>query len=216
MSFSRPQAILFDLDGLLIETERLILDISIEMMKERGQPDGEAFFLGLIGKSHDMVTQLMLETFPDMDVAGFDAEHQQRVQARYDQGIPFKPGAMELLGSLRADGFPIAIATNSARASGQNKLNRTGIGEFVDDMVGYDDVGSPKPAPDLYIEAARRVGADPAQCVAFEDSDTGVRAAKGAGCYVIQVPDMLEPQTDLADMIVPTLLEGARARGLVA
>lgn len=112
------------------------------------------------------------------------------------------------------DGLPCAVATNSATATALGKLESAGIARHFAHVVGYDAVARPKPAPDVFAEAARRLGAAPGRCIAFEDSDTGVAAALAAGMHVVQVPDLQASGRAGAHHLAPSLVDGARRAGL--
>ncbi len=131
--------------------------------------------------------------------------------------IPPMPGVDQLLAHLTQTAVPRAVATNSATASARAKLTNAGLhGHFhIDHVIGYDAVAMPKPAPDVFLAAAQRLGVAPDRCVAFEDSETGVAAALAAGMTVVHVPDMAPPRDNGAHHRALSILEGARACGLI-
>ena len=112
-------------------------------------------------------------------------------------------------------GLPCAVATSSRRASALRKLDLTGLAPHFATVVTFDCIASPKPAPDPYLEAARRLGIAPGRCIAFEDSDPGAAAAHAAGMTVVQVPDMAETTGPHAHHLAASLIEGARMAGLI-
>jgi HAD superfamily hydrolase (TIGR01509 family) len=126
-------------------------------------------------------------------------------------------GVAEFLDHLSTRGLPRAVATNSHTVNARRKLGEAGIAHHFDPghVVGFDLVPAPKPAPDVFVDAARRLGVDPRRCLAFEDSDTGVVAALAAGMTVVQVPDMRPAGTRDAHHLAETLLDGARAAGIL-
>jgi len=113
------------------------------------------------------------------------------------RGAPAMPGAKELVAALRERGVPVGLASNSPRAFVDLALEAAGMQDAFDVTVAGDEVSRHKPAPDGYLAAARALGADPAHCIALEDSNTGVAAAKAAGMFVIGVPSF--PGVVLAD-----------------
>jgi HAD superfamily hydrolase (TIGR01509 family) len=115
------------------------------------------------------------------------------------------PGAVELLEALRASGVPVGLATNSGREFATRALRAAGIYDRFDAVVSAEDVARPKPAPDVYVAAAEAIGAEPGECVALEDSETGVTAAKAAGMTVIVVPSFPGIDLDAADLVVASL-----------
>jgi HAD superfamily hydrolase (TIGR01509 family) len=108
-------------------------------------------------------------------------------------GVPVKTGVVELLDFLAAKGLPLAVATSAARATAERNLGRAGLLERFTALATRDDVENVKPAPDIYLEAARRLGVPPAHCVAFEDSSVGIVAAHAAGMRAVMVIDILPP-----------------------
>jgi HAD superfamily hydrolase (TIGR01509 family) len=122
-------------------------------------------------------------------------------------GVEPMPGARELIAALREQGVPLGLATNSGREFATRALRSAGVYDCFDAVVSAEEVEHPKPAPDVYLEAAARLGADPAACVALEDSATGVSAARAAGMTVVGVPSF--PGLDLAaaNLVVPSLAD---------
>ena len=121
-----------------------------------------------------------------------------------------------MLDILAAQGVPRAVATNSSTKGALRKLGLAGISVHFEHVIGFDAVALPKPAPDVFLAAAAQLRVDPAQCVVFEDSDTGVAAARAAGLVVVHVPDMAPPTRFDAHHRAASILDGARACGLIA
>ncbi len=210
----RFAAAIFDLDGTLIDTERLVMEAGIEAFAALGHDLEPAFMLSLVGVAEDEGRRRIARRFgATLDLGALDDGWAAATRRRYGAGIPVKPGAAEL---LAATGFlPRGVATNSATASAERKLAVTGLVGHFGAIVGFDAVPLPKPAPDVFVEAARRLGARPQDCIAFEDSDTGVAAALAAGMTVVQVPDLQATGRAGAHHVATSLLDGARAAGLV-
>ncbi|MEL6519631.1 MAG: HAD family phosphatase [Pseudomonadota bacterium] len=210
------KAVLFDLDGLLIDSERMGMDVTRQVLADFGFHATDALLTSMIG--HDEVeslNRLRAATGPDFDLEAYETARQKATVARAESGIPLKPGARALLENLAEMSMPRAIATNSRTASGERKLRLSGLSDVIDIVVGFDAVAAAKPAPDVYLEAARRIEIDPTDCIAFEDSEAGSRAAKAAGAYVVQIPDILPTQGAHANLVATNLLEGAREAGLL-
>lgn len=214
----RYAAAIFDLDGTLIDTERLTIDAGVRTLRAQGHDIGHAFLTSLVGIDlTEGFRRLSAHAGPGFDVAAFDAGWAAAAKLAYATGIPLMAGVAHLLDDLAARNLPRAVATNSATASAHRKLAEAGLTHHFhsDHVVGYDSVPLAKPAPDVYLAAAARLGVAPADCVAFEDSDTGVIAALAAGMTVVHVPDMLPPGSRDAHHIAASILEGARACGLI-
>lgn len=191
--------VVFDMDGVLFDTERISMMSWAEEGRAIGMPEmGEAIqdYFGLNGTDS---RALFTATFGDrLDYDGWIA----RVRARTDQwiaenGLPVKPGVRELLTYLRNAGIGVALATSTARPRTLASLQQTGLTDFFQQIVTGDMVLHGKPEPDIYRMACERLGADPAEAVAVEDSYNGLRAAAAAGMIPIMVPDMKPPIPEL-------------------
>jgi HAD superfamily hydrolase (TIGR01509 family) len=212
----RYDAVVFDLDGTLIDTESLCNVAGVEACANLGFPLSMAFFEGLAGID-DRTRARMIEEHVGQPVeyAAFLSEWDRLCTLRFAQGIPLKAGAVDLLESLEAAGVPVALATSSRRGPAEEKLAAIGLGRHFRTVVTFDDVAAPKPAPDPYLLAAERLGVAPARCLAFEDSETGARAAHAAGMTVVQVPDLHPTKGAHAHHVAETLLAGAALAGLL-
>jgi len=190
--------VVLDMDGLLLDTERLQLEIAPGVLRGLGHQLELSFFNRLVGVPQAEYVRLIgLELGTDIEAAALDAAWTAAFQARLEEGIPLMPGVHDFLDALDRRKLPRAIATNGVTARAEWKLQQTGLLGRIDAVVGIDRVARGKPAPDVYIEAARCLGCRPWECVALDDSDLGVRAALAAGVMmVIQVPDMV-PSRDL-------------------
>jgi len=214
----RFSAAIFDLDGTLIDTERLLIDTCLTTLNAQGHTVPRDFILSMVGVSGPEGARRLSHYLDHrIDMAAFEIEWEAATHQRYALGIPTMAGADDLLAALAALPVARAVATNSTTASARNKLNNAGlIGHFhPDHIIGYDAVALPKPAPDVFLAAAFRLGVAPERCVAFEDSETGVAAALAAGMTVVHVPDMAPAGQNGAHHRAETLLAGARACGLL-
>jgi HAD superfamily hydrolase (TIGR01509 family) len=193
---ARPAALLFDMDGLLLDTERLSRATMIEVMTAMGYPMTEAIFARLIGVPVDANrAQLAAEFGEDFD---YDLMRERQAALnlqRYGLARPLRPGAREVLETVSDMGIPSAIATSSLREKTLSYLTHSGLLPHFDAVVTRDDVARGKPFPDLYLAAAAALDQPPGACLALEDSHSGVRAAHAAGVPVIMVPDLL-PATE--------------------
>lgn len=206
-------AVFFDLDGTLIDTEALAVASGVEAFRRSGFPMERDFLHGLIGKDHTTSAAIIRAAVPQMDLAEFDRHWRALFNAAVDAHLPLKPGAADLLEQLAH--LPRALVTSSRRTEAHRKLAIAGLAHHFQLVISWDDVDAPKPAPDPYLLAARTFGVDPARCLVFEDSETGAEAAHRAGCRVVQVPDVLPSDGKWAHHLAETLLDGARAAGLI-
>ena len=188
-----PQAVIFDMDGLMLDSERALLGCLAQAGSAAGHDLPQDLLLSLIGSSDAMTRQAIAGR------VGMDAVDAllHDSYARYDgivaAGVPHRPGIIELLDTLATHGIRRAVATSTRRPLALRKLETAGLLPYFEHVATSSDVAHAKPAPDIYLLAARKLGVEPAQCLALEDSPTGVRAALAAGMTVIQIPDLLEP-----------------------
>ncbi len=204
--------VLLDLDGLLLDTERLQVEIGPAVLRSLGHEVAPCFFRRLVGIPQAENARLINQELGiDVDAAALDAAWNDALHARMQQGIPLMPGVAGFLDALDKHRLPRAVATNGITARAEWKLGQTSLRDRIDAVVGIDLVEHGKPAPDVYLEAARRLALDPADCVALDDSDLGVRAALAAGAKtVIQIPDLL-PSRELRAHHQAASLDVARA-----
>lgn len=217
MTHSRFDAVLFDLDGLLVDTEAVFHAVDLDLLTGQGVPPARAAAVldEMIGQDEVTCRALIARSFPTLDLEALDRDRAHGIEAAFAKGIPLRPNVVALLDRLQAIDMPMAVATNSSHARALYKLQITGLAERFDVVVGFDMVPDPKPAPDVYRRAAQDLGRDPGRCVAFEDSDTGARAARAAGCFVVQVPNLQATDGRWADLVCPDVLSGAQQAGIL-
>ena len=201
-------AVLFDMDGLLIDSEPLWLEAETAVMARLG---GDGWTAGdqvqLLGGSLDRTVRYLLGKAtrpvpPDVVGEWLMSDIAERVRRG---GVPVQPGARELLAEVKAAGLPHALVTSSERRFMDAVLARTGL--RFDALVCAEDVSVTKPDPEPYLLAAKLLGADPARCFALEDSPNGVASAEAAGCQVIAVPSLVPIEPAPGRMVVRSLTE---------
>lgn len=205
-------ALLFDLDGTLVDTESIALATGFAAFAAHGHDVTEAFMHGLVGMDEPSAATLIRAALPGVDLAGVNTHWRAAFNAGVEAGLTLKPGAQALL-SLTT--LPLALVTSSGRTGAHRKLALAGIAGVFAHVVTLDDVTAAKPAPDPYLLAASLLGLPPNRCLVFEDSETGAEAAHRAGCIVVQVPDVVPSDGRWAHHLAPDLLTGARMAGLV-
>lgn len=210
-----PAAVLFDMDGLMIESERALLQCWRESSQHLGLTLDDALWLSFVGLSDRVCHDMLRERLAEEQVAALLHELQLRYDAHVEAGLPLKAGVIELLQLLDERGIPRAVATSTRRDRALQKLERCGLLPHFHDVITGSDVAHAKPAPDIYLLAAQRLGVEPARCVVLEDSGPGVRAALAAGMTPIQVPDLVHPDEamrSLGHRVVESLVH---ARALI-
>lgn len=227
-----PAAAIFDMDGLLLDTERISLLAWRAGAAAVGIAMPDAVFLDMIGHRHEDCRDILIryasshanianttgETpAPQAAPAAFTAAALATISAamsadygrRLALGIPVMPGARELLQHLHSRHLPLAVATSTHRDLARHKLDATGLLPFFTVIIGGDCVPRGKPAPDIYLAAAAALGVSPAACIAFEDSSPGALSAATAGMRVVIVPD-LKPPTEEARTVAYAVLPSLR------
>ena len=202
-------AVIFDKDGLLLDTETVVRKAMFDACTDLGHTMDNELFLSLIGGDRRNNDERLRAHFG----AGFPlAAYRERSRIHFEHicrdEVPVKPGARELLMFLRQRGIPAGVATSTNRARSEENLRRTGLIEFIDVLVTRDDVRFAKPHPECFLRAASLLGVAPPECLALEDSHHGIRAAHAAGMSAIMVPDMLQPTPEIEPLcagIVDTL-----------
>lgn len=200
----RIQGVVFDMDGVMFDTERVVLDGWAYAAERSGIPLAEPLLLSLIGTNKAYTRRLLLDGLP----GGTDVDRLMALESEYVQetlrigGVPVKPGLYDLLAVLEAKNIRRAIATSSARAHVDRNLGSAGIPDTCfDAIVTGDCIRRSKPAPDIYLAAASALALAPQACLALEDSPLGIRSAFDAGLMPVMVPDLILPSSDVRPML---------------
>ncbi|WP_280367305.1 HAD family hydrolase [Nocardia wallacei] len=206
------RAVVFDMDGLLLDSERLALESLTGAAAELGYEVPPEFCRSMIGQPADRSRALVTATYgPEFPVEEFFARHESTLARLVDDGrLTLKPGVPEILDELDARALPRAIATSSGRARTDHHLRAAGIAERFDAVVTRQDVRQGKPHPEPYLTATAALVADPEYTLALEDSPNGLRAAHAAGLRCLLIPDLVDPTTEtrhLAHRVLPDLYQ---------
>ena len=193
-----PTAIVFDMDGLLFDTETLYQEAALAAAAEGGHDATSGIFSRTIGLPWPQSRSLLLGHFGDAFPADeFVAAWVRHFDLIASTRLSLKPGAIELLDTLDNLRLPRAIATSSALHTVYHHLTAHNLVGRFHEIVGHGDYTAGKPAPDPFLKAAERLGVEPRLCLALEDSHNGVRSASSAGMMTIMVPDLLEPTDEI-------------------
>lgn len=193
------KTIVFDMDGVLFDTERLCKDSWLAVAKEDGLPDMEHIFPKCIGLNANDSRQVVLNAYgEDFAYEGF---RQRASEWFWDyigrNGLPMKPGVSGILMWLKKEGWRVGLASSTRRSTVLRCLERAGIIGYFSVIITGDMVEHSKPQPDIYLMACRKLGAEPGQAYAVEDSPNGIRAAHAAGMVPLMVPDMIAPDQEM-------------------
>lgn len=193
------QGVIFDMDGLLLDTERLYQESWTVVAGEMGLTPDPAFPAAVSGSSGEIMRDLIHRYYPTADPFAMQDACIRRVNFLLDRdGPPVKPGARSLLAYLRQAGMKTALASSTGRARILSNLRQAGLDDFFDAVVSGQEVRLGKPEPDIFLLAAERIGCPPEACFVLEDSVNGVRAGMAAGCVTVMVPDLTAPPEGLA------------------
>lgn len=206
------RAVIFDMDGLMFDTERLTCAATAQAGKKLGYPDIADFARKMIGRNEKECVKLYTRYLgSDFSREQFYTQRQEMIDASVrENGIPVKPGLPELLEFLKREELLLAVATSTSRRHALPYLEQAGVARYFNRMVFGDMLEKSKPAPDIYLKAAAELEIPPADCMALEDSPFGIRSAHDAGMKTVMVPDLLEPDEALkkiVDFCVPSLFE---------
>lgn len=199
---------IFDLDGTLLDTEAKHWETMAAASHALGWPLPQAVFLRMVGVHREENRRMLRAEFgEEFPMDEFYADSEALFEAAVEAGIPLRPGAMAILDHLDVAGIPAAVATSTLSPVAEERLERAGMLHRFRTVVTRSDVVHAKPDPEAYLLAARRLGVDPARCIAVEDSPIGARAALTAGMATVMIPDLL-PATDELVKLCAAVLPG--------
>ncbi|MGH7046971.1 MAG: HAD family hydrolase [Stellaceae bacterium] len=197
----RPAAVIFDMDGLLFDTETLYREAMLLAATEFAHQPAPDLFNRTVGLPWAQVRALFLAHFG----VAFPADEFQAAWVSHfwviaETRLALKPGALELLDTLDQIRLPRAIATSSSHSTVERHLIAHNLLDRFDETVAHGDYATAKPAPDPFLKSAERLGVEPRLCLALEDSHNGVRSASSAGMMTIMVPDLLEATNEIREL----------------
>jgi HAD superfamily hydrolase (TIGR01509 family) len=194
-----PAAVVFDMDGLLFDTEALFMAAFLRTSAAGGHGFTEDHYRGTVGLPWP-IAEARLQQYggSGFPLDAFMTDWRRHYAVVSADGVPLKPGVLALLDTLDALGLPRAIATSSHRATADGHLRAHALTERFHTVVAHGDCAAGKPAPDPYLLAASRLGVMPSLCLALEDSHNGVRSAAAGGMMTVMVPDLLEATAEIA------------------
>lgn len=207
------KAVLFDMDGLMIDTESLSTEAFINSAKSQGYNMTKEETLKVLGYTKASIYQFWIDYFQGTKVDGkklVDNHYEYIEKVLYTVGPEKMPFVEELLKYLRENNYKIAVASSSDTADIKNNLEKTKLEKYIDAIASGAEVENGKPAPDVFLLAAKRLDVDPKDCLILEDSKAGIKAGKASGAKVFMVPDMFTVDKeceDTADRILNNLGE---------
>ena len=206
------QAVVFDMDGVIFDTERLVIEFWKEVAKKHNIPNIEHTCIQCLGTNRVRTREIFLENYgADFPYDPYRAEVTELFDTHY-KGVPLptKPGIRELLNYLQEQDIKVGLASSTAQHLVRDEIGTAGLLPYFQTLVCGDMVEHSKPAPDIFLKACEILNADPTKSIAIEDSFNGIRSAHCAGMTPIMVPDQVQPTDEirtLAFHVMPSLLD---------
>lgn len=196
------KAVIFDMDGLLLDSERLALEAFQSTCSQFHLDDLSDVFKKCIGTNSQLCSAILKEGLKGLvDYQEFSSAWKGLFsEITTAKPVPLKEGVNYLLEHIRSIDIPMAVATSTKTELAKSNLSDSGLIEFFDIVIGGDQVTDSKPSPEIYIKAASALFVNPTECLALEDSSNGVKSAVAAGMTVVQIPDLVEPDEELLKM----------------
>ena len=204
------KAFIFDMDGVIFDSERAVIDCWKVIAPQYGITDIETHCIAATGLNEQATRKIFKEQYgEDMPYDEMRAKRKALFIERFDQGlVPVKPGTVELLSYLKDNGYKVALASSTSEGTVRRELGIAGLIEYFDVIIGGDKVTHSKPDPEIFLMAMEQLGVEAGESVIIEDSYNGVRAADASGAYTLMVPDLLPPTDEMrekADIIKDSL-----------
>ncbi len=212
------EAVIFDMDGLMVETERLAKRFWGEALDEFGVSLNDDQYLRIVGRTSTDSTIVLNEMLgADFPVEKCRARMRELYYADIaENGIPVKPGLLELVEFLRTESVRYAVATSTAHDITERKLEMTGLTSYFETIIAGDEVLNGKPDPEIFLKVAESLSVAPGACVVLEDSFNGIRAAHAAGMIPIMVPDLAQPTEQIRSLAHAVALSLFEAQKIIS
>jgi len=197
------KGVIFDMDGLMFDTERIAMESWISIGKQTGWNITKSILTETLGLNVDKTMQV----FQHHLGAEFDFPTTRKMKAEYmteyieKKGLPIKSGLIQLLDYLKSNNYKMTVATSAERERAENNIIKAGIDGYFKKIVADDMIEYGKPDPDIYIQASRVLELNPSECLALEDSPVGILSAYKAGMKVIMIPDVVQPDGDIQALL---------------
>lgn len=198
------KAVIFDMDGVLFDTERLCRETWNMVGKEQNLENIDDVLTACTGSNRQDTILIMKKAYgEDFDALAFmEVCSQINIKKMQEEGIPIKKGAKEILDYLKAENYKIGLASSTRKFRVLENLEKSGFTNYFETIIGGDMIEHSKPNPDIYLLACKELGVNPAETFAIEDSPNGIRSAYNAGMKPIMVPDLLEPTEEILSKTV--------------
>lgn len=191
---------IFDMDGVLFDTERLYQETWKELAEERGIRLDDEFAMAVSGTNGGYMKRVIEQYYQVPDGSVIVEECMKRMEEKLEEHVPVKKGVREILEYYWQIGMRLAVASSSSIKRIEANLIKSGIRKYFSEIVSGTEVKRGKPCPDIFILAARKIDCKLEECLVFEDSENGVRAGHAAGCFTVMIPDLIEPSAEIMQM----------------
>ncbi len=208
------KAAIFDMDGLMFDTQKLYDQEWENVAKEFGREPSQDFINEIRGTNGPFMRTIVEKHYPGIDIEAFIAREMEKVLKIEETYVPEKPGLHEILGFLKESGLKLAVASSSETGMVHHNLELTGVKQYFDAIICGNEVKRAKPDPEVFLKAAEGVHEAPEDCYVFEDSFAGLIAADKAGCAPVMVPDAVQPTEEIRAIckgVYPSLFAVAEA-----
>lgn len=197
------KAIIFDMDGILFDTEIMSSKAWFQLAEERNLGDIAQLTDDCIGRNRtDIILQFKNHFGQDFDADEFLSKGRQIMQDWIDKdGLPLMKGTKEILQYLKENDYIVGVASSSSTKTIMSHMKISGLGDYFQAIIGGDQVTLSKPKPDIYLKACEAVGMDPKDVIAVEDSPNGIRAAHAAGMKPVMIPDLIQPDEEILSLL---------------
>ena len=199
----RPDLVIFDMDGLILDSEQLFMEQERIVGRQYGYDMTPENYITTIGTAGDTLRKILTGLYgEDYPMEKISRESRERVDRIIEeQGPPVKPGIGELMEGLHRNGIPFCICTSTDTATATHYMDMAGFLPYLQFLIGGEQTKKSKPDPDIFLQACRRAGVPPENCLVIEDSPNGIRAALAAGMQVIAIPDLVPVPEELKDRV---------------
>lgn len=188
---------IFDMDGLLFDTERIYQETWQELAEKYQVKLEDGFVKAISGTNGKKMCAVIEEYYHVSDGSFIINECMERMKEKLEMDVPMKAGVHEILKYFQNSGIHMAVASSSGRPQIEANLKNAGIIQYFDEIVSGTEVSHGKPEPDIFLCAAKKIGCRPEECYVFEDSENGIKAGYAAGCVTIMIPDLMEATPEI-------------------
>ena len=194
---------IFDMDGLMFDTEKVYRSSWITTLEKRGLTPQEGFLQDIVGTSGQKIMDVISSYYPAIEPHSYYQEVLRMVRDVTGSNLPEKPGIHEILAYFKEKGIPVAVASSSPPGLIRRNLENAKLDGLVDFWISGKDVAHGKPEPDIFLASAEALNLQPEECYVFEDGINGVLAGLAAGCRTVMVPDVQKPTQEILERGVP-------------